>query len=54
MLARDRAESVRHLAQVGRTIAEMIGGKPGSRASRLAIEFGLRFYSAQINGSTGR
>jgi DNA-binding PadR family transcriptional regulator len=49
-LARDRAEYVRHLAQIERTIATKdFAVSPTQRASRLTIEFGRRFYAAQID-----
>ena len=48
-LARDRAEFARHLAQIDGTIAAKDWAvSPTARASRLAIEFGRRFYAAQI------
>lgn len=49
-LARDRAEYVRHLEQIERTIAAKDWAvSPTIRASRLTIEFGRRFYAAQID-----
>lgn len=49
-LGRDRAEYVRHLAQIDKTIAEKDWAlSPVHRASRLAIEFGRRFYAVQID-----
>ncbi|HLX52190.1 MAG TPA: PadR family transcriptional regulator [Streptosporangiaceae bacterium] len=49
LLARDRAEYVRHLAQIEQTIenVDWSASQP-QRASRLVIEFGQRFYSSQI------
>lgn len=48
-LSRDRAEYVRHLAEMEAAIhGADWGSNPTHRASRLAIEFGRRFYSALI------
>jgi len=49
-LARDRAEYVRHLAQIEQAMAEVDwSANPTRRASRLSIEFGRRFYTAEID-----
>jgi DNA-binding PadR family transcriptional regulator len=49
LLARDRAEYVRHLAQIEESIASVDWSAYGQRrASRLIIEFGRRFYALQI------
>ena len=49
LLDRDRAEYVRHLAQIDHALALASTGRPASsRASRLVIEFGRRFYALQI------
>jgi len=49
MLERDRAEYVRHLAQIETSLTTKDWAKnPTSRASRLTIEFGRRFYATQI------
>lgn len=49
-LARDRDTYVRHLARIDKTIAEKDwAASEVQRASRLAIEFGRRFYAAQID-----
>jgi DNA-binding PadR family transcriptional regulator len=48
-LERDRAEYVRHLDQIEKAIATRDWATdPTTRASRLAIEFGRRFYAALI------
>jgi DNA-binding PadR family transcriptional regulator len=48
-LAHDRQEYARHLAQMKTAIATVGWGRsPASRAGRLTIEFGLRFYEALI------
>jgi PadR family transcriptional regulator, regulatory protein AphA len=48
-LERDRAEYVRHLQQLENAIATKDWGANGTtRAARLTIEFGRRFYRAQI------
>jgi hypothetical protein len=48
-LARDRAEYVRHLEMLEQVIAGSDwGADPIARAGRLAIEFGRRFYTMQI------
>jgi virulence activator alpha len=53
-LARDRAEYVRHLAYVENVIATRDWiASPVSRASRLSIEFGRRFYAMQIEWIDG-
>lgn len=49
MLARDRAEYVRHLAQIEATVASVDWpAHEQRRSSRLTIEFGRRFYTMQI------
>jgi PadR family transcriptional regulator AphA len=49
LLARDRAEYVRHLEQLDTNIAAVDwGDSPVRRASRLSIEFGHRFYAALV------
>ena len=49
-LGRDRIEYERHLAQLDTIIATVDwAADPVRRASRLAIEFGHRFYAAQID-----
>jgi PadR family transcriptional regulator AphA len=49
-LARDRAEYVRHLAQLEESIAEVDwSANPTRRGARLSIEFGRRFYTAEID-----
>jgi PadR family transcriptional regulator AphA len=49
MLARDRAEYVRHLEQIEQALANIDwGATQPQRASRLTIEFGRRFYALQI------
>jgi DNA-binding PadR family transcriptional regulator len=49
-LARDREEYVRHLIQLDEAIARVDWGKsPSHRASRLAIDFGHRFYTELIS-----
>ena len=48
-LERDRAEYVRHLAQIEDAVAVAPwGATPVTRSSRLAIEFGRRFYRTLI------
>jgi DNA-binding PadR family transcriptional regulator len=48
-LARDRAEYVRHLEQMQKALdTSDWAANPGTRASRLAIEFGRRFFTAAI------
>jgi DNA-binding PadR family transcriptional regulator len=48
-LARDREEYARHLAQMETAVATGDWGhSPASRAGRLTIDFGLRFYAALI------
>jgi len=48
-LARDRGEYVRHLEYLEKIIANRgWTANPTSRASRLAIEFGHRFYAMQV------
>ena len=48
-LARDRAEYARHLELIEQVIANRDWAQsPSTRASRLTIEFGRRFYAAQI------
>lgn len=50
LLARDRAEYARHLAQIEETIASVDWTANGpQRSSRLTIEFGRRFYALQID-----
>jgi DNA-binding PadR family transcriptional regulator len=49
LLARDRAEFARHLGQIEQAIATVDWGEdPVHRASRISIEFGRRFYAAQV------
>lgn len=49
LLARDRAEYVRHLTQIDHALASVDwSASQQQRASRLVIEFGQRFYQAQI------
>ena len=49
-VARDRAEYVRHLGYIEEVLARRDwAASPTSRASRLAIEFGRRFYAMQID-----
>jgi DNA-binding PadR family transcriptional regulator len=49
LLARDRAEYARHLAQIEETIASVDwSAYPQRRSSRLTIEFGRRFYALQV------
>lgn len=49
LLARDRAEYARHLAQIEGSIASVDwSAHQPRRASRLTIEFGRRFYALQI------
>jgi DNA-binding PadR family transcriptional regulator len=49
-LARDRAEYVRHLGYIEKVIANKDwAASPVQRASRIAIEFGRRFYAGQID-----
>ena len=48
-LARDRAEHVRHLEQIEGALATKDWAEdPTTRAARLTIEFGRRFYAMQI------
>jgi len=48
-VARDRAEYVRHLDYINTVIARRDwGADPTARASRIAIEFGQRFYTMQV------
>jgi len=48
-VARDRAEYTRHLDHIEHTVAHRDwAASPTSRASRLAIEFGRRFYAMQV------
>jgi DNA-binding PadR family transcriptional regulator len=48
-LERDRAEYARHLAQIEKVIANRDwAANPTTRASRLTIDFGRRFYTALI------
>ncbi len=48
-LARDRAEYVRHLEQMEKAVDDADwAARPTTRASRLAIEFGRRFYQTLI------
>lgn len=48
-VARDRAEYVRHLGYLEEIIARRDwAANPTARASRLAVEFGRRFYAMQI------
>jgi DNA-binding PadR family transcriptional regulator len=49
-LARDRAEYVRHLEHMEKAVdTNDWAANPGTRASRLAIEFGRRFFTAAID-----
>jgi DNA-binding PadR family transcriptional regulator len=49
LLARDRAEYVRHLADIDKVLAEKDWGETRvTRASRMTIEFGHRFYAMQV------
>lgn len=49
-LSRDRTEYERHLTQLETSIATVDwAANPVRRASRLAIEFGRRFYEAQLD-----
>jgi DNA-binding PadR family transcriptional regulator len=49
-LSRDRAEYVRHLGEMQRAITEVDWAEsPTHRASRLAIQFGVSFYSSLVN-----
>jgi DNA-binding PadR family transcriptional regulator len=49
-LRRDRAEYVHHLEQIEESMESIDWAtSPGQRASRLAIEFGRRFYQALID-----
>ena len=49
LLARDRAEYARHLAQIGRAIENVDwSASQQQRASRLVIQFGQRYYTLQI------
>jgi DNA-binding PadR family transcriptional regulator len=48
-LVRDRAEYVRHLDSITEIVARRDwAANPTNRASRLAIEFGRRFYAMQV------
>jgi DNA-binding PadR family transcriptional regulator len=48
-LERDRAEYERHLGLIQKAIANIDWGvNPTTRASRLTIEFGRRFYTTQL------
>lgn len=48
-LGRDRAEYVRHLEQIEKAIASADwSARPTSRAARLTIDFGRRFYTTLI------
>lgn len=48
-LRRDRAEYARHLQSIEDSIADVDwGASPATRAARLTIEFGRRFYAAQV------
>jgi DNA-binding PadR family transcriptional regulator len=49
-LARDRSEYVRHLEQMEKAVDTVDwGADPGTRAGRLTIEFGRRFFTAAID-----
>jgi PadR family transcriptional regulator, regulatory protein AphA len=49
LLARDRAEYTRHLTHMENALESVDwGSSPAHRASRLTIDFGVRFYSALI------
>ncbi|MGO9078567.1 MAG: PadR family transcriptional regulator [Streptosporangiaceae bacterium] len=49
LLARDRAEYVRHLGEIDHALASVDwSASQQQRASRLVIEFGRRFYALQI------
>jgi len=51
-LVRDRAEYARHLDYIENVVAHRDwAASPTSRASRLAIEFGRRFYAMQVEWS---
>ncbi len=50
LLARDRVEYVRHLGYIDEIIARKDwAASPVQRASRIAIEYGRRFYATQID-----